>query len=95
MEDDQAFKADSGKPLAGCIKEFNLALMEVIKVSTFGAQKYERGSWKKVPDGRQRYEDALFRHLLQDGIDEESGLPHSSHALWNLMAIIQLDQEGD
>jgi hypothetical protein len=32
----------------------------------------------------------MWRHLLSDGIDEESGLDHLYHAAWNILAVITL-----
>lgn len=88
-------KDDSGKPLASIIyKDFPTAMSMVIDVATFGANKYARGNWKKVEDAEQRYEDAFHRHLLDEVLgeetDEESEVPHLGHALWNLMALIEL-----
>jgi hypothetical protein len=40
-----------------------LALEATVDVLTFGAQKYERDNWKRVPDAKRRYFDALQRHL--------------------------------
>jgi hypothetical protein len=89
---DDGYKHDGGKPMAGILKEFNLSLMEVAKVGTFGAKKYERRSWSTISDAEQRYEDALWRHLLADeDIDPESGLNHLAHIIWNAMALLQLN----
>jgi len=86
-------KHDEGKPMVGLMMDdFSLALMEVAKVSTFGIEKYkERGSWKKVQDASNRYEDALCRHSLQKGRDNESGLLHKAHRAWNALAVLELE----
>lgn len=86
-------KDDSGKILAGILGDFAKALESVATVGTYGAAKYVRGGWISVPDGQQRYTDALWRHLLKsnyEDVDPESGIPHLHHALWNLMAVVQL-----
>lgn len=87
-------KHDQGKPLAGTIPQyFPRVLLEVAKVSTFGAQKYTRSGWLTVPDGETRYWDAAHRHILASQIeatDPESGLNHLDHAIWNLMAVREL-----
>ena len=83
-------KDDSAKTLAGLLKDFSPALMQVAEVGTFGAHKYARGNWLKVDNGIERYEDALWRHLLQHGTDPESGLDHLAHAAWNILALITL-----
>lgn len=57
------------------------------KVLTFGADKYSADSWQHVPNAKQRYLDALYRHLeaYRSGnlIDSESGYPHIYHVLTN------------
>ncbi len=89
----QKHKTDEGKPLAGCLLEFGQALEALASVATHGATRYGRGTWKRVE--RQRYIDALMRHVLAMGpecseFDTDSGLPHIVHVLWNAAAIIEL-----
>lgn len=59
------------------------ALMWVSRVLVFGARKYKAHSWRTVPNARDRYMSALFRHwvAIQGGeiLDAESGLPHAAH----------------
>ena len=84
-------KLDAGKPRPGLVlKGFRRALMEVAKVGTMGARKYSDNGWEHVPDGFNRYTDAMWRHLLEEGLDEESGLPHLAHAAWNILAVLEL-----
>jgi hypothetical protein len=91
-------KFDKGK-LYGSLpyKDFPLALEALSHVSTMGADKYARHSWKNVSNCYQRYEDAFYRHLTAhnagEKLDDESGFPHQWHALWNLMALVQLNSE--
>jgi len=67
------------------------ALAEVL---TFGAEKYGANSWQGVPNGKERYYDALLRHLnaweLGEDIDSESGLHHLAHAMANIMFLYEL-----
>lgn len=62
-----------------------LALDEMVKVLTFGAQKYDPDNWQKVPDSKRRYFAAAQRHLwkYQQGekLDTESGIHHLAHAM--------------
>lgn len=93
----QEHKADVGKPLAGCLLEFGHALEAMTRISTFGAAKYGRGTWQRVE--KERYLDAMMRHVLAMGpdgtaIDAESGLPHLAHVLWNAAAILQLSGDA-
>lgn len=70
---------------------FSKALTAVSAVGTFGASKYTENGWKLVPDARQRYSDALLRHLLKgesELYDSESGLLHYAHAAWNALAVL-------
>lgn len=93
----QAIKADSGKPLAGCLLEFPVALGAFAEVCTYGAKKYGRHSWREVES--HRYVDALMRHVIAmgedcDEYDDESGIPHVAHVMWNSAAILELLTEG-
>ena len=60
------------------------ALQEVARNLTAGLQKYkERDNWKKVPGAKQRYLDALYRHLEAhrrgELYDEESTAENMLH----------------
>ena len=48
-------KFDGGKLQYGLVPP--LALKEMVKVLTFGAQKYDRDNWQKVPESKRRYFD--------------------------------------
>lgn len=91
-------KLDAGKVKAGVLADFALALTEVAKVGTFGAEKYTRGGWQEVPNAVERYSDAMWRHLLKarhETNDPDSGLTHLSHAAWNALAVLELIKRGD
>lgn len=66
-----------------------LALIEVAKVLTEGAKKYEVNNWKYVPDLQNRYTGAALRHILAEmageDIDSDFNLPHMAHAICCLM----------
>ena len=88
-------KDDKAKPMAGVLLDFSRALQLVADVGTYGAKKYARQGWCVVPEGSQRYTDALVRHLLAidvdpDGLDPETGLPHLAHVAWNALAVLEL-----
>lgn len=86
-------KFDGGKLEYGLVPP--LALKEMVKVLTFGAQKYERDNWQKVPDSKRRYFDALQRHLWAwkegEELDPESGIHHLAHAMCCLMFLYEHD----
>jgi hypothetical protein len=73
---------------------FCRALAAVTEVGTFGARKYCDNGWIAVPDGRERYTDALLRRLLAEAsgeaLDGDSGLLHDAHAAWNALARLEL-----
>lgn len=79
------------------------ALEEVVRVLEHGAEKYGRGSWRLVPNGRERYFDALLRHAAEVAkgnlTDDETGLLHFDHIAVNALFLIavhrdeHLDQE--
>ena len=75
-------KLDSGKPKPSLIP-FG-SLNQIVDVLTFGANKYSADGWKSVPNGKQRYTDALLRHIFAwtsgETNDPESGLHHLAHA---------------
>jgi hypothetical protein len=89
-------KLDAGKICAfrGAVDYFPRAIEAVAAVSTFGAIKYDWAGWKSVPDGIERYSDALMRHLLAeskgDRHDPDSGLLHAAHSAWNMLAVLEL-----
>lgn len=72
-----------------------LALKEMVRVLTFGAQKYERDNWKVVPDSKRRYFDALQRHLWAwkegEKLDPESNIHHLAHAACCLFFLYEHD----
>jgi hypothetical protein len=88
-------KDDNGKNRAGLVVGyFPRALKEVGKVATFGARKYTAYGWLSVPNGIERYTDAMHRHLLDEAIgeavDRESDILHAAHAAWNALARLEL-----
>ena len=66
----------------------------VAALSTFGASKYAWKGWESVPDGYNRYSDALVRHLIKEGkgevLDDDSGLSHATAVAWNALARLEL-----
>lgn len=101
-EAERGLKYDGGKNMVGllmtgCAK----ALLGVAKVLTYGAKKYEAHSWRDLPDAIERYNDALYRHLLAyaqgewiDAVEDGgSGEPHLAHALCCLLFIFELELE--
>jgi len=73
------------------------ALQEVAKNLTIGLKKYkERDNWKKVPEARQRYLDALYRHLeahrrgeIYDPDSSSPDMPHMAAVAVNAMFLLE------
>lgn len=94
-------KYDGGKLRWGLLmRGMGPALAGIVQVLMFGAQKYAADSWQTVPNGYERYKDALYRHLAsieQNGPsakDEESGLPEWWHIGCCTLFCIWLDLKG-
>ena len=72
---------------------------QVIKVLTFGANKYTDNGWQSVPNGYNRYRGALLRHLVaaEKGIlhDEETGLYHLAHMATNALFMLHFKLKED
>lgn len=85
-------KLDHGKPRAGLVlRDFGRALIAVSEIGTFGAKKYSEHGWLEVPNGQERYTDAMLRHVLApDEHDDESGMLHMAHAAWCALAALEL-----
>ena len=93
-------KADQGKTDMSLLEYFPLALEALCKVSEFGCKKYERGSFKDVPNARSRYTSAMLRHHFQEGtgdtpeLDAEMELPHDLMTMWNAICRVELRLRG-
>ena len=65
------------------------ALIEVSKVLTFGANKYDENNWSKLDNLQNRYTGAALRHIFahMDGedLDPETDLDHLAHAICCLL----------
>ena len=86
-------KFDSEKDQYTLIPPF--ALREIARNLTFGARKYEPENWKKVPNAKKRYLDALFRHVeayrMGEVNDPENGYHHLAAAAVNLMFVMEFE----
>lgn len=92
----EGLKYDTGKNRMGLMCEnFSRALWEVAKVSTFGANRYGANNWQYLENPKERYMDALCRHLFQhlqgNKVDSDSGLLHLSAVCWNALALLEFE----
>jgi hypothetical protein len=89
---------DEGKPRWDLIPPD--AMLEVVKVFSEGAKKYEDRNWEKGMKWNKHFA-AMQRHLWkwESGIslDEESGLNHLAHAAFGCLALLayELRQIGE
>ena len=83
-------KYDDNKPrLSEMLVDMREPLLALCKVWEYGAKKYTPDNWKKVYNGKDRYTNAMLRHLFAEEdnlIDEESKLLHASHIAFNSLA---------
>ena len=90
-------KFDGGKLEYGLVPP--LALKEMVKVLTFGAQKYDRDNWRHVDNALQRYTAAAFRHLTAynkgEATDPETGISHLAHVGCCILFMLALEQQGE
>lgn len=92
---EQGRKFDGGKLRYDLIPV--LALEEVTRVITLGAEKYDPENWKNVPEGRRRYTAAAFRHIeawRKGEVTDEIGTHHIANAISNLMFILEKELRG-
>lgn len=96
-------KLDAGKSpiFRGAIDYFPRAISAVANVSFAGAQKYSWKGWESVPNGIERYSDAMARHLLKISIEGPYDLDflnsknptevlHLAQVAWNALAVLEL-----
>jgi len=94
-------KDDGGKTLAAVLGDFGLGLKQVAEIGTFGANKYSRKGWEHVEDAENRYNDAMWRHLLElngdiNARDPEHGKRHLAAVAWNALALLTiLERKND
>ena len=93
-------KLDAGKLqiVTHFLHYFPRACAAVTEVSDYGAKKYTSRGWVEVPNGFQRYTDALGRHLIAEGYeshDADTGLSHAAHLAWNALARLELMLQGE
>ena len=88
-------KLDYGKsPIyRGLLTYFPRACLAVANVSASGAAKYTWKGWEDVPDGVNRYSDAMVRHVANESIEgplDPEGFLHKAQIAWNALAALEL-----
>jgi hypothetical protein len=89
-EKKEGLRYNEGKPRVDLVPPS--AILELAKVLTVGAKKYEVRNWEKGMDHSKCYASAM-RHLLKywagEDRDEETGELHLSHVLTNIAFLIE------
>ena len=85
-------KHDKGKPRTDLLPAD--ALLEISKVFSFGAGKYEDRNWEKGINfsrllGASGRHDLKFKSKIHPDLDDESGLSHIAHKIANDMMLLQ------
>ena len=92
----KGIKYDSAKPRMNLLPP--KAIIEVSKVLTFGAEKYDAENWRKLDDLQNRYTAGALRHIFahMDGeqLDPETNLSHLAHALCCLLFKLEIELEN-
>ena len=95
MTTSEGIKYDSAKPKMNLLPP--KAILEVAKVLTFGAEKYDAENWRKLDDLQNRYTAGALRHIFahMDGeeLDSETNLSHLAHALCCLLFKLEIELE--
>ena len=92
----QGIKYDGKKPKMHLLPP--KAILEVAKVLTFGAQKYDEENWRKLDNLQARYSSGALRHIFahidKEELDPESGLSHLAHAICCLLFKLEIELEN-
>ena len=91
----EGLKYDGEKPMMHLLPP--KATIEVAKVLTFGAQKYDEENWRKLENLQSRYTSGALRHIFahidSEALDTESGLSHLAHAICCLLFKLEIELE--
>ena len=95
MTTSEGLKYDSEKPKMNLLPP--KAIVEISKVLTFGAAKYDAENWRKLDDLQNRYTAGALRHIFahMDGeeLDPETNLSHLAHAMCCLLFKLEIELE--
>ena len=95
MTTSEGVKYDSKKPKMNLLPP--KAIVEISKVLTFGAEKYDAENWRKLDDLQNRYTAGALRHIFahMDGeeLDPETNLSHLAHAMCCLLFKLEIELE--
>jgi hypothetical protein len=94
-----ALRFNEGKPSLAYILQFANPIKAIARIMEFGAMKYADGNWRKGGKPDREYLDSMMRHLTDwahgEKYDNDSGCSHLGHAIWNLMALHELNHPDE
>ncbi len=96
-------KVDAGKLRPWLVLgDFSRALELVTEVGTLGANKYTDHGWLSVENGEERYMEAFYRHMIKlgqgqvyDNGPNGIGTKHLAQMIWNLLAVLELEERNE
>lgn len=75
------------------------SMLEISKVLTFGAEKYDEDNWRHLDNLQNRYSGGALRHIFShlDGElkDDETNYSHLAHAICCLLFKLEIELEKD
>lgn len=94
-----AKRFNQGKPNLSYFLKFVNPMKAIARIMEFGAIKYEEDNWKLGGKPDREYLDSMMRHLTawMEGelYDQDSGCSHLGHAIWNLLALHELNHSDE
>lgn len=94
----EASRMNAGKAEWDYIFDFPTAVEAFCRVKELGAIKYERDNWKAGGKPDREYISAVGRHISAfkqgETFATDTGCLHLAHAMWNVMALIELNYPG-
>ena len=93
---DETGSDEKPNPMTDVFQEFPLAMLEIAKVTAYGAGKHAVRGWQTFsPDYAIRYHTGkMGRHLLAEETEgavneEDGGLLHAAQVAWNALARLE------
>jgi hypothetical protein len=95
----KATRFNEGKPSLAYILQFVKPIEAIARIMELGAIKYDDGNWRKGGKPDSEYLNSMMRHLTEwihgNVYDKDSGCSHLGHAIWNLLALHELNHPDE
>jgi len=100
-EEESALGKEDGAKFDDGKERFDLLpiypLWEIVRVYTYGTQKYDDDNWRRGMKWGKLIAAALrhfFKWMMGEKYDDESGLHHLAHCAWQCMALMEYERIG-